>query len=52
MRTDLTPRRLRFQVVRDYLIAYAPELSPIVVIAVLYGQRDPRVMAAILCERR
>jgi plasmid stabilization system protein ParE len=52
MRTDLTSRPLRFQIVRDYLIAYAPDEKPIVVIAVLHGQRNPRVMAAILSGRK
>ena len=52
MRTDLTTRPLRFQIVRDYLIAYAPDVKPIVVIAVLHGQRNPRVMAAILGGRK
>jgi plasmid stabilization system protein ParE len=51
-RTDLTSRPLRFQIVRDYLIAYAPDVKPIVVIAVLRGQRNPRVMAAILGGRK
>jgi len=50
-RPDLTSRPLRFQTVRDYLIAYAPEESPLLVIAVLHGRRSPRVMAAILRGR-
>jgi plasmid stabilization system protein ParE len=52
MRTDLTSRPLRFQIVRDYLLAYAPDRNPIVVIAVLHGRRNPRVMAAILSGRK
>jgi plasmid stabilization system protein ParE len=52
MRTDLTSRPLRFQIVRDYLLAYAPDRKPIVVIAVLHGRRNPRVMAAILSGRK
>jgi plasmid stabilization system protein ParE len=47
-RPDLTSRNLRFQIVRDFLIAYAPDEKPIVVIAVVHGRRSPRVMAAIL----
>jgi plasmid stabilization system protein ParE len=50
-RTDLTSRPLRFTVVRDYLIAYAPDEKPLWVIAVLHGRRNPRVMAAILRGR-
>ena len=50
-RPDLTSRPLRFLLVRDYLIAYAPEEKPLWVIAVMHGRRSPRVMAAILRGR-
>ena len=50
-RPDLTARPLRFHRVRDYLIAYAPEETPLWVLAVLHGRRNPRVMAAILRGR-
>jgi toxin ParE1/3/4 len=50
-RPDLTRQPLRFQLARDYLIAYAPQEKPIVVIAVLHGRRSPRVIAGILRER-
>jgi len=50
-RTDLTSRPLRFWRVYDYLIAYAPDEKPLCVIAVMHGQRSPRVMAAILRSR-
>ena len=50
-RPDLTSRPLRFKLVRDYLIAYAPDESPLWVVAVLHGRRNPRVMAAILRGR-
>lgn len=50
-RSDLTARPLRFQTVRDYLIAYAPDEKPLVVIAVIHGRRNPRIMAAILRAR-
>lgn len=50
-RTDLTLRPLQFQTVRNYLIAYAPDEKPLVVIAVLHGRRSPRVIAAILRGR-
>jgi len=42
---------LRFILVRDYLIAYAPDEKPLWVIAVIHGRRNPRVMAAILRSR-
>jgi toxin ParE1/3/4 len=50
-RADLTARPLRFHSVRDYLIAYAPDEDPLVVVAVLHGRRNPRVIAAHLRER-
>lgn len=36
-RPDLTSRPLRFQTVRDFVIAYAPDENPLAVIAVLHG---------------
>jgi plasmid stabilization system protein ParE len=51
-RSDLTSRPLRFHPVRDFLIAYAPDEKPLVVLAILHGRRNPRVMAAILRERK
>jgi len=51
-RPDLTSRALRFQPVRDFLIVYAPDEKPLLVIAVLHGHRNPRVLAAILRERK
>ena len=50
-RPDLTSRPLRFRTVGDYLIAYAPDERPLLVVAVLHGRRSPRVMAAILRGR-
>ena len=50
-RTDLTSRPLRFQTLRDYLIAYAPDERPLVVVALIHGHRNPRIMAAILRGR-
>jgi len=50
-RPDLTSRPLRFIVVCDYLIAYAPDQRPLWVVAVMHGRRSPRVMAAILRGR-
>jgi antitoxin ParD1/3/4 len=50
-RPDLTARPLRFQSLRDYVIAYAPDEKPLAVIAVLHGRRNPRVITAILKGR-
>lgn len=50
-RPDLTSRPLRFILVREYLIAYAPEEKPLWVVAVMHGRRNPCVMAAILRGR-
>jgi len=50
-RPDLTARPLRFQTVREYVIVYAPDEKPLVVIAILHGRRNPRVIAAILRKR-
>jgi plasmid stabilization system protein ParE len=51
-RPDLTSRPLRFIVVHQYLIAYAPEEKPLWIIAVIHGRRSPRVVAAILRGRK
>ncbi len=50
-RPDLISRPLRFTVVREYLIAYAPYEEPLWVIAVMHSRRSPRLMAAILRGR-
>jgi plasmid stabilization system protein ParE len=50
-RPDLTPQPLRFALIREYLIAYAPDEKPLWVVAVVHGRRNPRVMAAILRRR-
>jgi len=50
-RADLTSRPLRFILVREYLIAYAPEKKPLWVVAVMHGRRSPRIMASILRGR-
>ncbi len=52
VRADLTSRPLRFQRVRDYLIAYVPDRRPLLVIAVMHGRRNPRAMTAVLRGRR
>ena len=51
VRPDLTARPLRFIIVREYLIAYAPDERPLWVVAIIYGRRSPRVIAAILRGR-
>ncbi len=51
-RPDLTTRPLCFVPVRDYLIAYAPDEKPLLIIAVLHGRRDPRAIATILEQRQ
>src|ERR1700739_1784569 len=51
-RSDLTSKPLRFQIVRELLIAYAPDQKPLLVLAVLHGRRNPRVIASLLCERK
>lgn len=51
-RPDLTARPLRFILVRDYLIAYAPDESPLWMVAILHGRRNPRIMSAILRGRQ
>jgi len=50
-RPDLTSRPLPFTVVREYLIADAPEEKPLWVVAVMHGRRSPRIMAATLRGR-
>jgi len=50
-RADLTARPLRFFPVRDFLIAYASDEKPLVVLAILHGRRNPRVIAALLRNR-
>jgi plasmid stabilization system protein ParE len=51
-RPDLTTWPLRFTLVREYLIAYAPEEKPLWVVTVMHVGRSPRVMAAILRGRK
>jgi len=50
-RPDLTSRPLRFTLVREYLIAYAPDEEPLWVVAVMHGRRNPQVLAAMLRTR-
>jgi len=50
-RPDLTSCQLRFHPVRDLLIAYIPKAKPLVILAILHGRRNPRVIAATLRSR-
>ena len=50
-RSELTSAPLRFVVVRDYVLAYAPDEQPVWIVAVLHGRRHPRVLAAMLRDR-
>ncbi len=50
-RPHLTSQPLRFILVREYLIAYAPEEKPLWIVAIIHGRRSPRLMAAILKDR-
>lgn len=51
-RPALTSRPLRFWLVRAYLLVYAPDERPLLIVAVLHGKRNPRLMATILKERK
>lgn len=51
LRPDLSSRPIRFWLVHSYLIAYVPE-QPLLIIGVLHGRRNPRIMAAILHGRK
>jgi len=51
-RPDLTSRPMRFILVGEYLIAYAPDERPLWVVAVMHGRRRPKMMAAILTGRK
>lgn len=52
LRPDLTSRLIRFHPVGNFLIVYAPSEKPLLVVAVLHGRRNPRVVAALLRERK
>ena len=52
LRPDISSRRLRFHPIGNFLIVYAPSEKPLVVVAVLHGRRNPRVIAAVLRERK
>lgn len=50
-RPDLSSRHLRFHPVREFLVAYAADEEPLIVIGVIHGRRHPRVIAGMLRER-
>jgi plasmid stabilization system protein ParE len=50
-RPELTSRPLRFKIIENYLVAYAPDRDPVWIVAVIDGRRNPRVIAAILRSR-
>jgi plasmid stabilization system protein ParE len=50
-RPDLTSRLLRFTNAGSYLIAYAPDEKPLLIVAIMHGRRNPRVIAATLKSR-
>lgn len=51
-RPDLSSRPFRFWIVRSYLIAYVPPRDTLPILAVVHGRRSPRVMAAMLRDRK
>ncbi len=50
-RPELTSRPLRFAIIENYLVAYAPDRNPVWIVAVIDGRRNPRVIASILRDR-
>jgi plasmid stabilization system protein ParE len=51
-REDLTSRPLRFRLVYKYLIAYAPDIEPLPILAVLHGSRNPALLRRILNSQK
>jgi plasmid stabilization system protein ParE len=50
-RLELTSHPLRFHPVRDFVVVYAPDEKLLLVLAVLHGRHNPRVIAALLHDR-
>ncbi|MEQ1948340.1 MAG: type II toxin-antitoxin system RelE/ParE family toxin [Bryobacteraceae bacterium] len=48
---NLGPDSMRVHPVREYLIVYAIDEQPTLVLAVLHGRRNPHLIGAILQER-
>lgn len=51
-RPDITSAPVRFKVVGNLLVAYAPLTRPVLILAVIDGRRHPRVIASILRSRQ
>ncbi|HUN61177.1 MAG TPA: type II toxin-antitoxin system RelE/ParE family toxin [Candidatus Sulfotelmatobacter sp.] len=51
VRADLASPSFLFHPVRGFLIAYAAEEDPTVVLAILHGRRNPRIIGALLRGR-
>jgi len=51
-RSDLTSRPLRFSSLTDFLIVYAPDEKPLLSLPYFNGRRNPRVIAALLRDRK
>jgi toxin ParE1/3/4 len=51
-REELSSASLRFHPVRDFLIAYAPDETPLLILAILSARRNPRILAAALRHRQ
>ena len=51
-RPNLTSRPVRFWVMREYLIAYAPEYDPLFILSIIHGRHHPRTIARILADRQ
>jgi hypothetical protein len=51
-RPELTSRPLRIRPLRDFLIAYAADETPLLVVAIMHGRLNPRFIAALLRERK
>ena len=47
-RSDITPRNVRFHPMRPYMVIYEPDISPILIHAVLHSARD---LTTILSRR-
>jgi toxin ParE1/3/4 len=50
-RPDIASDRLRFWRVRSYLIAYAPETRPVLILGFIHGARNPERIAIVLKSR-
>ena len=51
VRPELTSQPLRFSVVRDFVLAYAPDERPLWIVAILHGKRNPHLLATVLRDR-